>query len=197
MNYYALVAQWDESHAYVDGIPSNLKKKYQLLKGVSRSEDWPSDMAFKFSDNRAEGMVLTDWIQNAFALLLVSDRFKTVLEACEPDHIEYLPVAMADHRGEIVDGRYWVVNSLVLPPVVDRSKSIFEPAGADEGKMSKFEKLVLLEDVVDNGPAVIRPAEYPRIVLLREDLVEQLNAIDVTGVQFRASEEFKTHDPDD
>ena len=197
MSYFALLPDWDETHVYVDEIPSKLKKKYQLLKGVSRLDDWPDDVVFKFSANRPEGMVLTDWIDNAFSLLVVSNRFKAAVEGCGPVDIEYLPVAIADHRGELVDGEYWILNSLILPPVMDRERSVSKPHGADENRVSKIDKLVLTEDFLASAPPVVRPSEYPRVVLLRDDLAATLQAEGVTGVRFRDSDQFKTHDPDD
>lgn len=196
MKYFALLPVWDETHVYVNEIPATLKKKYQLMKGVARSADWPDDMVFKFSADRPEGMVLTDWVHNEFSLLLVSDRFKTLVEATGDDAIEYLPVSMADHRGNVVDDKYWILNSLQLYSVMNREKSLFDPV-EDEQKAHSIEKLVLGEEFLTLHPALARPVAYPRIVLLREDLTKALEAEGITGVRFRDTEKFRTHDPDD
>ena len=80
MRYFVIEENEDESNVYVSDIPEGLVRKYQLLKGISRAVGWPADMAAKFSDIRPEGMRLTDWVATPFGWLLISDRFKELVE---------------------------------------------------------------------------------------------------------------------
>ncbi len=114
MKYFVLKETGDETNVYVDTIPSNIEDKYQLLKGISRLDGWPIDISFQFSDDRPEGMTLTDYVENPSNWLIISTRFKKVLEESGAQYIEYLPVQIKNHKGRIASKDYWIANFFIL-----------------------------------------------------------------------------------
>lgn len=197
MNYFVIKEDYDRTNVHVSDIPAGLTRKYQLLKGVSRRHDWPDDLALRFTKNRPEGMNLTDWVGNQFGWLIVSDRFKRLLEESGAPDVEYLPVKMTNHKGRIAAADYWIVNMLSLTEAVDRSRSVFDVDAADEDLIFSFDKLVLRDDVIASGPAFFRLKERPRLVLVRQDLAERIRQERLTGLLLVETSRFMSNDPND
>src|SRR5262245_42403684 len=143
MNYSVIKDDYDEGNVYVSDIPDGLLRKYQLLQGVSRLAGWPADLAARFSDDEPEGMKLTDWVSNPFGWLLISGRFKQLLEDVGAPAVEYLPIKMKNHKGRLASADYWIVNFLVLIGAVDRERSAFEVSAAEDDKIYSFDRLIL------------------------------------------------------
>lgn len=194
MHYFVLKDIYDETNVIIRDIPKNLKKKYQLLEGISRLQDWPQDVVFQFSKERPEGMGLVDLVEETLSLFLISGRFKCILEEYGTKNIEYLPVKMKNHKGKIVAEDYWVVNFLVLIEAVDRKQSLFEVDAGEEDKIYIFHRLILLESVEKSGPPIFRLKEQPQTILIREDLMQRVAKAGLVGMRFTETSKYKTHD---
>lgn len=197
MNYFVVKEDYHPTNVYVSDIPAGLTRKYQLLKGISRRQDWPDDLALQFTKNRPEGMNLTDWVGNQFGWLLVSDRFKRLLEESGAPDVEYLPVKMTNHKGRIAAEDCWIVNMLNLKEAVDRGRSVFDVDAADEDLIFSFDKLVLRDDVIASGPVIFRLKERPRLVLVRQDLAERIQQERLTGLLLVETSKFMSNDPNE
>ena len=194
--YYVLKENYEETNVYVAKIPKTIKKQYQLIEGVSRIDDWPDEVIFQFSRSRPEGMNLTDWIENPSGWLLISNRFKSLLEDFNPKHIEYLPVSINNHKGRIASKDYWIANFTTLTKAVDRELSDFDEDPVDADEIFTFEKLILQEEILISGDEIFRLKELPRLILARQDLVERINKNGLTGMIFVETRKFKSLDPD-
>jgi hypothetical protein len=194
MKYFIIREESDEGNVYVSDIPEGLMRKYQLLKGISRLSGWPTDLAARFSDDRPEGMRLTDWVLTPFGWLLISDRFKKLVEGTGVSNVEYLPIKMKNHKKKVVSDSYWIVNFLVLVEAVDRSKSAFEIDAAEDDKIFRFDRFVLRTEVEEKGPPVFRLKEQPQLVLVREDLATQINGAALTGLRLVETSKYMTYE---
>ena len=191
--YYVLGEKYDETYAYVEGFESDIPESYELLEGISRADGWPENLTGQFSKQRPEGMILTDWIKNESDWLMISDRFKKLLESVELGSVEYLPIKIKNHKGKIVSKDYWIVNFLVHTEAVDREMSIYDDHPVYEDKIFSFEKLILKKEILKSGPAIFRLKERPpRMVLARQDLVERLKKEGLTGMEFIETDKYKS-----
>ena len=182
----------DETHVRIQDRPREVERKYELLQGVPRLETWPESVVLDFSKHRAEGLFLPDTVDNAFGWILVSGACKAALDAVPDDDVEFLPVTIRNHRGRVASDDYWIVNVLRLVEAVDRQRSEFEPDAADPSQIFRIDRLVLDPSVVADGPPLFRLAERPRLVLLRADLAEQVEAAGLTGNVFVPVDEYST-----
>ncbi|MBW2738072.1 MAG: hypothetical protein JRE64_04315 [Deltaproteobacteria bacterium] len=191
--YYVVIETDDETNAYLNlEIPDAIPKQYQLLEGVSRLDGWPEDVVFEFSKHRPEGMNLTDYFENSSQWLIISNRFRAVLEEFDVKDIEYLPVKIKNHKGRMASEHYWIANFLVLTEAVDRERSIFDDNPGSENGIFSFDKLVLREDILKSGPVIFSLKEEPMTVIARQDLVERIKEEGLTGVEFVETDNFST-----
>lgn len=197
MNYFALKEDYNEENVYVSDIPEGLVRKYELLKGISRAKDWPAGLCAQFSDYRPDGVKLTDWIANPFGWVFISGAFKKLLQEHQIKNIEYLPIKIKDHEGQLASKEYWIINFLTHVEAVDRTQSIFEIDAAEKDKISRFDQLVLNKNVSSDETLIFRLKEQPRLVLVREDIVNEIKKAKFTGLKFTITSEYKTYDPND
>jgi len=194
MKYFIIREAADDANVYVSDIPDGLQRKYQLLKGISRLADWPPDLAAKFSDIRPEGMRLTDWIPTPFGWLLISERFKQILEKSGLAQVEYLSIKMKNHKKKVVGATYWLVNFLVLTEAVDRDRSAFEVDAGEDDKIFRFDRLVLRSEIESKGTIIFRLKEQPQLVLVREDLAAQISEAGLTGLRLVETSKYTTYE---
>ncbi len=193
--FYVIRAVYDETNVYLDNnVANSIPKQYQLFEGVSRLDGWSEDVAFKFSINRPEGMNLTDCVANSDQLLIISDRFRVVLEEFQVKDIEYLPVKIKDHKGRMASEHYWIANFLVLTEAVDRERSIFDDNPGSEDEIFGFDKLVLREDILKSGPVIFSLKEEPMTFIARQDLVRRIEEAGLAGVECVETDDFRTLD---
>src|SRR3972149_2831695 len=71
-----------------------IEKEYQLIKGVSRADDFPGDAAFIMHPDRPHDTNLLDNLYNIHNLLVVSKRLKDFLESRPLQKVEFLPITI-------------------------------------------------------------------------------------------------------
>jgi hypothetical protein len=197
MSYSVFKEAYDESTVYVSDIPAGLVRKYELLKGVPRLASWPKDLTVDFAKSRPEGMNLTDSVPNTFGWLLVSGRLKALLIEAGAADLEHLPVKVRNHKKRIASEDYWIENFLTFVEAVDRGQSAFDVDAADDELIFAFTRLVLLDSVARGGPPIFRLKEKPRLILVRDDLAQRIQAAGLTGMRFTPVAAYKTYDPAD
>lgn len=195
MKYAVLLPDKDETHVYISDIPDEIERNYKLKQGVRLGDTWRDDVTMRFSAHRPQGLHLTDYVDNSFSWLLVSPAFRQVSEQADTAALEYLPVRILNHKGRVASDQYYLANFTTLTEAIDRDHSDFREDRVREGKINKYERMALRAEVLENGPAMFRLAETPMLVLVREDLVAQMEAAGLTGMRFRDTDRYMTFDP--
>ena len=88
--YYVLKSLHNDSYVYVSTPPS-FDDWDEINDGEYGAllDKWPSGETLKFSEDRPEGVLLTDRITNTFSWLIASKKFKDLLEKLNLDYLEY------------------------------------------------------------------------------------------------------------
>lgn len=143
--YYVLKSLRDQSNVYVSAPPS-FDDWGEINDGESGSllDKWPEGQTLSFSEDRPEGMMLTDQITNSFSWLTASKKIKDILEHLDLENLEFLPIGFLDHKGRARKESYWIVNFTSLLTAVNQQQSIFKKGAG--GTLRSFKKLVLLDD---------------------------------------------------
>lgn len=195
-SFFVMDEKYDETNVYLGNYPDSIKKRYQLRKGVSRLNNWPTEVVFEYSNHRPEGMILTDWVKNRAGLLIISDRFKKTLSEFDIQYLEYLPIQIMDHKKRIVSESYWIANFVILIEAIDKIQSIFKNSPGNDGKIFTFKKFVLKNNILQNGPKIFRLKEQPMLILIRNDLKERIESEKLTGIQFIETDNYISLNPD-
>jgi hypothetical protein len=192
--YSVILDHYDETHVVLTDTPQAIEEtSFQLTDGIPLAEEWPADVRFRFSKNRKDGLTLTDYIDNSFQWLIISPRFRTLLEDLEPQGIEFLPIEIRNHKGRLAADDYCLANLFPLVEAVDRPRSVFklDSLSPPDGIFT-FEKLALLQQVEAGDRVVFRLKEQPMLILVRDDVAHRVEELGFTGMRFVPTAQFRT-----
>jgi hypothetical protein len=171
----------------IDGIVSlgglnNLPKTSRLLFGKPVAEGYPSDVSMAMREDRPDDTILTDSLLNTDSIVVASEKAVEVLRGKEVTKVEYLPVAIIDHKGKKVKTNYFILNPLEpIADIVDGKASGGKVSPIKPGTFLTIQKLVLDEKKIPADRALFRAAQYPSPVIVRREIAEALDAAGVVG----------------
>jgi hypothetical protein len=170
----------------------NVKDDYNMMEGVSRSDDWPDDAQFRMDPDFPKDIKLEDFIVNENSLLVVSERVKSIVEAQAAVGNELLPVAVVNHKGRREKAPCYVLHQVTLQECIDLDKSVYTRNAIDPEHFSEMQKIVIDESKVDPKRGLLRMAHYPRVAVFRRDFADTLVQQGITGLMVV---EFDQYDP--
>jgi hypothetical protein len=165
-------------------VPPEVEQNYPPSAGLSDEADWPEDPSFKM-EGSLPGLLVPDFINNAFRYLMVSQRVKELFEELAKDPIEWLPFKIVNHKGVTLPDRYWVANVLRKIACVDLASSAAEEDPLYPGTYERFEDLQLDYTRIPDDARVFRLAEFPSKILIRESLRAEIVRRSFTGGIFK------------
>lgn len=142
-------------------------------------------LKFYFDETTVKEPILYDHIEKGMSPLF-SKRVKEVLEL-----FDYFPAVQCvesaiTFKDQIFE-EYYYLNILNYISCVDTNHSIFDTKRRT-GKIGTFDKLVLLEDTLNNKSLpqrlIFRLEEAASVVLFHESVVEAVMKIEPTGLKF-------------
>jgi hypothetical protein len=163
---------------------SNQKFCWAISVGQPVAAEWPEDVVFRMNPESPTNIALVDHISNHEGMLLASPRLRDFLRDQALPDLEFLKVAIIDHKGRVAADDYSVVNCCRVVDCVDQKSSEFKWDGLDNPSM-EMERMVLDPATVGADDRMIRPRYVPALVLYRMDLVEAIRDRKFTGVGFR------------
>jgi hypothetical protein len=106
-----------------------------------------------------------------------------LIESYPKSSVEFLPVAVEDHRGTVIGPDYAIAN-------VDKERSDFDMQTIIKDQVSDFRVLALDERRIPKDAKLFRLAEKTRLIIAREDLARSIIDQGCIGARFRVSTEF-------
>lgn len=162
---------------------NNREHSWAMKTGKSVSRTWPADMTFSMNPERPKDVALIDAIYNLEGYLLASARLTTFLRALSLPQVEFLPVAILDHKGRIASKDYTIPHCHRVVDCVDQQNSDFKWDGLQDPSMV-VKQLALNPSALGDEDRLIRPQYIPGVTLYRADLREILNAEKFVGLMF-------------
>jgi hypothetical protein len=156
--------------------------KNTLFHGISLTKSFPTDAAFHMDPDFPKNLLLTDNMLNSDSAMVVSAELADALRAQKVSKLEYLPVAIIDHKGKVASKNYSILNPLDLVDCIDREKSEFRPSRILPGEIDKFDKLVLDEARIPEDRPLFRMKGFNDIALASRALVDVLTKGNFTGL---------------
>ncbi len=115
MRFFELIFDFQNSNQFIDCYSDDDLNfdRYSLQEG-NKIDHW--DKNFKFYYNPNAGEVFSDYLSNDLSWLVVSEKFKGVLETLEIPNVQFLPVKLENVNDYSILVGYYVVN---ITSVVD------------------------------------------------------------------------------
>ncbi|WP_437669525.1 imm11 family protein [Sorangium sp. So ce131] len=190
MRFYVWTyAETDPSFAWIDALPDGIADRSYLLNEGEPCVGWfPADEELGISDDY--GIKLPDAIPNTVLIHVISQKMRVFLEDRSGALLEFLPVRILDKKRRPDKRPYHVMNLLGSVACVDRTRSEFDVSHVLKDQIARFRNLSLDETRIGPDAKMFRLADMPDLVLVREDLVAEIQAAGCTGITFQRIEDY-------
>lgn len=165
-------------------------------KGRRVGEKYPSDAAIFMSPNY-EGIRVGSVVGNTESYLIVAGPVKKVIEAhCKGADIEYLPVALYDHKGRLSGADFFIINPIGAIDCLNLDASeinyLDAPGDAYHGSVVDVDRFVLDPKKVADAPALFRVHEDPYTYVVNGKLADSLRKGGFTNIVLDEIEQQKS-----
>lgn len=157
---------------------------FELLKGISRKDAWPGDAAFRMDGSTPEDTRLEDLLFNTNGVLVVSDRWKSLLTAADLKQNEWLPVQIINHKGRKVAEPYHILHQVHLQDCLDPDNSVAIPNPINPDIFMEVTSIAIDASRVDPEVQLFRMARFPYIPLFHRDLAKKIADAGLSGITF-------------
>jgi hypothetical protein len=181
-NYVLLNAVAGTSFCSLQDV-KNLPEPRRLQKGV-RIAPWPHDVRFHMDPNFPKQQQLPDVVKNLLGGIVVSKRLKELLAAQQPASVDYLPMAIVDHKGAVASADYFIVDAYEHQDCIDQQASILKWNAIDPTLISICKKLVIDESKIAAGATIFRLKHFWQKVLVARALADMIKAANMSGFKF-------------
>jgi len=181
-DFHVLMECGYNDSAIIQSIPEGSLDKRDFNRGHVLSNTIEDKLTLHFSDEYPENIKLYDFVENTLNLLIVSERTKTVFDNEEVKDLDYIPVQLVDHKGNIAGKDYYIVNFLKRQPIIDMDNSEYD--------LSYVSNLILDIDLlclniteVDSDAKLFRSTTEATMNFIRDDLLQALQRAELKGIK--------------
>jgi hypothetical protein len=180
-----MVWGWDvgESFCVLLGI-KNVPDAWEITKGISRLAGFPKDARFHMDSKYSKFVALPDNVDNLDRMLVVSPRLREFLAARKLPRVEFLPVAIVNHKGKVASADYSVVHPTGIVDCIDKGRSKLKWNKIDTEKISSARNLVIRQEALDWSHPLFRPKHLEYYVMVHPDLAKAIESEKFTGLRF-------------
>ncbi len=184
MRYYELLYDYENAVNHVKCFTDDELEfdRYMLAEGKHIS-DWKPDFTFYY--DLADGDIFTDYLSNDLAWLVISERFKQVLEAIGVKDVEFLPCKVENIKNSTVLDCYYVANLTAMVDALNMDHSvysIFELDDEDEKVLSIKKYALNKSAVIDFHVFRVRHGEFA--IFISETVKKGLESNGITGCDY-------------
>ena len=179
-----------EPHAAVLKKLAGLEDEFRLQDGTHLQEGFPRDVAYHMHPDFPNDIALVDNMLNLDKVIVASPRLTTAIKGRQPAYVEYLPLAVIDHKGRAASRDYCIVHPVDPVDCIDRERSVYTEDDILPGGIDSFKKLVLDETRIPADRALFKLQGFWDITIARRDLAEALDAGKFTGLTWQRIDEY-------
>ncbi len=182
MNYLRWRNGRETPYGCVLSTMTGLSALSPLWQGEAVAQKFPTDVEFLMSPDFPDDTVLTDNLHNNFHLIIGSEKLVKYLKQLPAADLEYLKVAIRDHKRKIA-GYYFVINPVGALDCLDREASgaVLAP-GTDA--IIDVDEVIVKHEMLDGSRILVRIADFPEGILVRADVAAELGERGFTGIYF-------------
>jgi hypothetical protein len=182
MNYFVLTT-FAHDGGLIEMYPDKSPAGWRFDEGQSLIREFPRAASVQFSDNYPDARKVYDFQPNTLDALIISDRVRKVLESLEVTNAEYLPVAIKDHKSQIVGKDHAFLNLLGGEDAIDLERSEYKMNNINKEQIARIKKLAINEKGIRPGAKIFRCSKKLRLVLINEEVLEAFKKAGLTGYQ--------------
>ncbi|EMO70807.1 hypothetical protein LEP1GSC120_2183 [Leptospira santarosai str. 200702252] len=134
---------------------------------------------------------LGDLVVTGLPGLLISKKFKSVLESAGVKNVEYIPATIFDSHLKISFADYFIANIIGLVDCIDFKRSKLTMRAAFPDKIRDIDKLYIDESKTNNLP-IFRLARRMTLILISDSLRDILESAKLQGVELKPAEGHST-----
>jgi hypothetical protein len=187
MQYFVLSTRAPDG-GFIEAYPPKSPTGWRFHEGKSLVHEFPKGAAVQFSDNYPDARKLYDFQPNMLSSFFISGRTRSLLESLEITNVEYLPVAIQDHKGQVVAGDYAILNLLGGEDAIDMEKSVYKMDHLEKDQVGRIKKLAINEKGIRPDAKMFRCSMQHRLTLIREDVHEEFKKAELTGFKVYKAE---------
>ncbi|WP_240358393.1 imm11 family protein [Myxococcus vastator] len=161
-------------YCFVDELPEGLGlNRYKVGHGETLGADYPADARVYMTD-RYQGIQVSDYVENACGILIVSKRVKEVFERVSRGPVEYLPLAIYNHKKRLASADHFIVNPIGTVDCLNLEASDIKYF---KGKVVQVRNPVLDPAKLEHAPHLFRMREHSYSYLISEVMIQELRTL--------------------
>jgi hypothetical protein len=172
-DYVTLQCTAGDNAAWFGDI-ENYDDNFELFEGMSLAEEFPEDALFRMDDDMPNNLKVCDFLYNGGDHLLVSENVKRFLESEKVGYLEFLQIALLNHRGREVKGSFYVINLLKQIDCIDLEKTQFEWNSLDDEEIEDVENLTIDEKKIPADVKLFRMKYLNPFAIVHRDLADKM-----------------------
>jgi hypothetical protein len=182
--YSVMIAESNREYCFVDEGKTRMPKVHYPSKGIKMGEYYPDEMEFRMDDD-FPGLVVPDYIKNAFGYFMVSGRLKKILEIYASIEIEFLRFTLINHKGRVASKDCFIANIIGAVNCEDEKNTVGRRSEMFPDRYDYIERLYLDVSKIDPALNLFRLSTAPsKILVIRSDLRALFLKEGITGVKY-------------
>lgn len=179
-------------HAAIFTDFQGFDETYLLHEALPLREDFPREAAFHMNPDFPNDLLLPDNVGNSLEAVLVSQRLHAFLEAQGLGDVEYLPVAIIDHKGRVASDSHVIVHPVGPVECIDMARTACRMSEIVEGDIDDVERLVLDESRIPAGRRLFKLKGLGDPTIVIREFAQQLDAQGFSGLGWCEIDKYRT-----
>jgi len=178
--FFTLGLPEDATVAVIDKF-NGIEDDWRIDDGERMDDRFPPTVTAQL--DAAWGDRLTDFLGNTAGMLVLSEAARALFERADLEGamLEYLPFVLLNRKGrEITTHHYCVAHPLRQVACMDKEGSVF--SALEDGEVSEVSSLQVDAARVPDDAMLFRLQEFPRLVVVRSDMKDLVEAANLTGL---------------
>jgi len=192
-DYWVWLACSEKDSALIKKIPDDCPESWELLEGDPIAEQFPETVRLKFSPSYPDNIRLYDFVDNTKLVRIVSKRVRAIFDQFSIDQVEYIPVEIMDHRGNLASSDYFLMNVMNTQPIIDMERAKYKMCTIEEDQISHFAEIRLTTEQVDMNASIFRSDRQASLYFMTDDVVQAIKAAGLTGLKVVKAEGWDTN----
>jgi len=122
---------------------NGIDRKWEIDKGVPRAATFTDNVTLKMDNQYPHNIMLADDLFNKHRLIVVSGRLKNFLQSRSLVQVEYLPITILDHKGQIASRDYVIVHPINPVDCLDVEQCVPRWSFIDKTRIKELKHFVI------------------------------------------------------